>query len=127
MKDLVFLIALCFSGALAQFESYENFVVVESQEEAIVGSYIVVLKGELSTLDTVPGFEDSYVHARYDSVFNGYNLRNVPDEFITQVLESDDVEAVYQDAEMHAIPIDEYNPARGTQVIGPNGPWGLDR
>ena len=126
MKNFLPLFVLCFSHVLADFESYDKFVSVES-DELVEGSYIVLLKDKLYSLDDIPGFNESYVHDQYEDVLAGYNLRGVPDEFIVQVLESDYVEAVYQDAKMYAIPVVEDDAARASQVIGPNGPWGLDR
>ena len=129
MKSLLRFVCLVlgWSHALANFlESYDNFVSVEA-DESIDGSYVVLLKNGVYSLDDVPGFNDSYVHAQFASALAGYNLRGVPDDFIAQVLESDMVEAVYQDAKMYAIPVSEDAAGRASQAIGSNGPWGLDR
>jgi hypothetical protein len=118
------LFTLCFPLALAKIEIHDKLVLAD---EAIDGSYIVLLKENVSSLSSIPGYNDSYIKFRYDAVLNGYALKGVPDSFMAAILESSLVASVYEDGVT-----DPILPVQGGDMTDEASqpitePWGLDR
>jgi aqualysin 1 len=120
------LFTLCFHVALAEIEIHEKLFLTE---QAIGGSYIVVLNDNVSSLASVPGYNDSYVKFRYDAVLNGYALEGVPDSFMAAILDSDLVQSVYEDGVTVTDPILPMQAVDMTNEASQplTEPWGLDR
>jgi hypothetical protein len=119
----LFFFAIFIHFAFAKIDLHEKLFLTE---EAVDGSYIVLLKDDVSSLSTIPEYNDGYMTFRYDAVLNGYALKGVPDSVMKGILESSLVEAVYEDGAVYSIwPFEEEMTDEATQPASEI--WGLDR
>ena len=58
--------------------------------------YIVVLAENVTSLDTVSGYDEAFMVYQYNAALNGYALQGVPDDIMIAILDSDSVEIVYE-------------------------------
>jgi hypothetical protein len=68
------------SGVSAHINGNNSKLSRSEGPDAIEGSYIVIME-EGADIESLPGFDQSYIKFRYEAILNGgYALQNVPGE-----------------------------------------------
>ena len=86
------------ADASSSIKSHEKYHSLDDTESASNGRLIVIMgDGAGSLSESAPSFAESkYMVAKLDYVFNGYIVENVPERVLEEVLDSNQVKAVYE-------------------------------